>query len=190
MEVQNDDDDDTSEPAHELAQRLLSPTPLDSPPPGSQFALLPIRDQFVYTKGVLRAILKNEYAPIRERQARYMKGGRHRQSLVDGASLRGKMDPRDVNDLLAFIREWCLRDGGRAGALSGDNDVIVSERGVNEIKNSEDEVAVEPASEDATAGDGMRVLSPSPTVGFPSSPLQMPPSSFPSSALEVSLRLF
>ena len=39
-----------------------------------------------------------------------MKGGKQRASLTDEAALRGRMDPRDVEHLQTYIREWCLRE--------------------------------------------------------------------------------
>lgn len=150
----------------------------------------------MYTKGVLTAILNNEYAPVREKQARFMRGGKHRQSLLDDASMRGKMDPRDVSDLLAYVREWCLRDGGRAGALCGDGDRASGGQGASAngdggdggSKYVERDVAAGPSCDDMNALGALRASSPSLTAGFPSSP-QMPPSSYPAT-LEVSPGLF
>ena len=39
-----------------------------------------------------------------------MNGGKQRASLADDAALRGKMDPKDVEHLQTYIRQWCLRD--------------------------------------------------------------------------------
>ena len=152
----------------------------------------------MYTKGVLTAILNDEYAPVREKQARFMRGGKHRQSLVDDASLRGKMDPRDVSDLLAYVREWCLRDGGRAGAPRREDDRAPSGQGASANgdggdggsgKHAERALVVEgPSFDDMNASGAMRASSPCLTAGFPSSP-QMPPSSYPAT-LEVSSGLF
>jgi hypothetical protein len=77
----------------------------------------------VYTKTVLRAILNNEYEPARGKHSRFMNGGKQRASLTDEAALRGKMDPKDVERLQAFIRQWCLRDEAPADIF------------VDEIKN-------------------------------------------------------
>ncbi len=132
-----------------------------------------------------------------------MRGGKHRQSLVDDASLRGKMDPRDVSDLLAYVREWCLRDGGRAGAPRGEGDDRApggkdasangdggdGGGGGGSTKHAERALAVAgPSFEDMNASGAMRASSPCLTAGFPSSP-QMPPSSYPAT-LEVSSGLF
>jgi hypothetical protein len=39
-----------------------------------------------------------------------MDGGKQRASLTDEAALRGKMDPKDVERLQTYIRQWCLRE--------------------------------------------------------------------------------
>ena len=39
-----------------------------------------------------------------------MDGGKQRASLIDEAALRGKMDPKDVEHLQTYIRQWCLRE--------------------------------------------------------------------------------
>ncbi|KJA24302.1 hypothetical protein HYPSUDRAFT_86247 [Hypholoma sublateritium FD-334 SS-4] len=186
VEVQNDNADDEPHPAPELFARHPSPVPLDPPPPSAQFAELPLRAQFAYTKSVLAAVLNDAYAPVREKQARYMRGGKHRQSLVDDASMRGKMDPRDVSDLLVCVREWCLRDGGRAGAPRGGGDRASGGRGARADANGEESdgegeeraLVAGPSCDDMNASGAMRAPSPSLTAGFPSSP-QMPPSSYP-----------
>jgi hypothetical protein len=74
----------------------------------------------VYTKTVLQAILNDEYEPTRSKHSRFMAGGKQRASLTDEAALRGKMDPKDVEHLQTYIRQWCLRD-------EAPTDIVVDE---------------------------------------------------------------
>ena len=54
--------------------------------------------------------MNDEYEPTRSKHSRFMNGGKQRASLTDEAALRGKMDPKDVEYLQKYIRQWCLRD--------------------------------------------------------------------------------
>ena len=54
--------------------------------------------------------MNDEYEPTRSKHSRFMIGGKQRASLTDEAALRGKMDPKDVEHLQSYIRQWCLRD--------------------------------------------------------------------------------
>ncbi|KIM48648.1 hypothetical protein M413DRAFT_34897, partial [Hebeloma cylindrosporum] len=74
------------------------------------FLELSIREQFVYTKPILKAVLMHEYEPVYDRHRRFMNGGKQRESIVSEAGLRGKMDPKDVELLQTYIKEWCLRE--------------------------------------------------------------------------------
>ncbi|KAF8969590.1 hypothetical protein BDZ97DRAFT_1794071 [Flammula alnicola] len=192
VEVQNDgEDDEKIQLQDNLARRSPSPVPLDPPPSATDFLQLSIREQFVYTKNILKAILNNEYEPSRHKHTRYMNGGKQRQSVVDDASLRGRMDPQDVEHLQTYIREWCLRDEGRAGTLIVDDvptdeptviDLVEEEKA--NIKEERRHFTVQESSDDVMESDNKRFPSPLPTEGFPSSPPEIPPSSCPSSRIE------
>jgi len=54
--------------------------------------------------------MNDEYEPARSKHSRFMNGGKQRASLTDEAALRGKMDPKDVERLQTYIRQWCFRD--------------------------------------------------------------------------------
>jgi hypothetical protein len=58
--------------------------------------------------------MNDEYEPTRSKHSRFMNGGKQRASLTDEAFLRGKMDPKDVERLQTYIRQWCLRDDAPA----------------------------------------------------------------------------
>jgi hypothetical protein len=198
VEVQNDNaDEDEVQQDYDLASRSPSPTPLDIPPSPNEFIQLSIRQQFVYTKTVLKAIIDNTYLPSKQKHVRYMKGGKYRQSVVDDASLRGKMDPRDVEHLQIYIRAWCLRDEDRTGVpfmsnlSSGEQSVIEVDAGAAPTNLDERrEIQAEPSLDDVMNSDDKRFTSPLPTEGCPSSPAPMPPSSLPppEAELEVSPR--
>ena len=54
--------------------------------------------------------MNDEYEPARGKHSRFMNGGKQRAGLTDEAALRGKMDPKDVERLQTYIRQWCLRE--------------------------------------------------------------------------------
>ncbi|KAF8197594.1 hypothetical protein BJ912DRAFT_953978 [Pholiota molesta] len=193
VEVQNDNaDEDEIQQDHDLARRSPSPTPLDIPPSPNDFIQLSIRQQFVYTKTVLKAIIDNTYLPSKQKHVRYMKGGKYRQSVVDDASLRGKMDPRDVEHLQIYIRAWCLRDEDRTGVpfasnlSSGEQSVIEVGAGAAPTNLDERrEIQAEPSLDDVMNMEDRRFTSPLPTEACPSSPAPMPPSSLPPPEAEL-----
>ena len=150
-----------------------SPVPLDPPPNNEEFSNLSIREQFAYTKTVLHAILNDEYEPTRSKLSRFMDGGKQRASLTDEAALRGKLDPKDVERLQAYIRQWCLREEAPANIFVDDNN--------------------DPGAVLDSGLDHIRAGSPALTEpDLQSSPHKEPPgSSCPSATLEVSsIRLF
>jgi len=51
-----------------------------------------------------------------------MDGGKQRASLTDEAALRGKMDPRDVEHLQEYIRQWCLREEAPANIFVDESE--------------------------------------------------------------------
>lgn len=163
VEVQNDADDTDTPPG-----RPRSPSPIieDLSPSAKEFTNFGIRLQFQYTKEVLKAILVNEYKPTRRKHAQYIKDGKFRQAVVKESGSRGRMDPSDIDLLLVFIKEWCLRDGVRV---------------TQEDTSSTDVDDVLPT--DKTP----RASSPIDVDCLPSSPPDPPPSSLPPSGLEVRL---
>ncbi|KAJ7766701.1 hypothetical protein B0H16DRAFT_1882733 [Mycena metata] len=144
--------------------RGSSPEPRDPPPSGKPFRDLSVREQFVYCKPVLQAILRDEYPPARALHARYMIGGTSRKQVTEEAPKRGMMDPHDVEELQRCVVEWCLRDlretttteveqpdGGSSGArveVTGSNE----ETGVGEAEKSRihtlplDDTVLDPAT--------------------------------------------
>lgn len=90
--------------------RSPSPVPLDPPPSQEDFKQLAIRDQFAYTKEVLRAILDGRYAPSRQKHDDFIKGGKWRKNVANSAAMWGLMDPKDVKVVDKLVQKWCLRD--------------------------------------------------------------------------------
>lgn len=117
----NDDEDEAS-PEQDNRERSTSPLPCDPPPPGAEFTQLGIRQQFVYTKPVLQGILNEGYAPARKRHDKFIVGGQARQSVVDEAGLRGKMDPKHVAELQEHLIVWCLRGERRGDFIADEED--------------------------------------------------------------------
>jgi hypothetical protein len=129
----------------------------------------------VYTKTVLHAILNDEYEPARSKHSRFMIGGKQRASLTDEAALRGKMDPKDVDHLQTFIRQWCLRDEAPADIF------------VDEIENHNNYPgAVTEAQEEPLNNLGLDYIRSGSHALTEPDLLSLPPSSsFPSITLEV-----
>lgn len=129
----------------------------------------------MYTKTVLHAIMNNEYKPARDKHSRFMIGGKQRASLTDEAALRGRMDPKDVERLQAFIRQWCLRDEAPANIF------------IDEIKNHNNHPGAEmDVQEEPVNNLGLdHIRSGSHALTEPDR-LSLPPSSsYPSMTLEV-----
>ncbi|KAJ6490697.1 hypothetical protein C8R47DRAFT_976944 [Mycena vitilis] len=133
---------DTDEPDAPKKPRGPSPEPLDPPPSMEVFRELSVRDQFVYAKPVLQAILRDKYSPAREMHRAYIAGGVSQNSVVKNASLRGMMNPRDVEEFKDCLEEWCLRDAAK---------VVAQEQ---EAEQSEVRVE-ENATEAPMSGDGV-----------------------------------
>ncbi|CAA7270956.1 unnamed protein product [Cyclocybe aegerita] len=195
QEVQNDDEDEQDDLRH-LTRRSPSPIPLEPPPSLQEFIKLPIRAQFVYTRPVLQAILNKEYQPVVNKHDMFMRGGKERQNVLEAAALRGKMDPKDVEYLQEYVREWCLRehDAGRpptaiADLVSTGNTAALTVTEDNTMTVVQDAQATGidlnalPANDDMQSDAGAsRVTSPPTTEPLPSSPPEMPPSSYPSTS--------
>lgn len=114
-DVGNDDDDIVD------AQRSTSPAPLDPPPSPQDFNELDIRNQFVYTKNVLKALLNGQYVPAKRQHDLFISGGLGRRAICEDAGLRGRMDPRDVVQLQKHVIEWCLRDEKQGKPIVDEN---------------------------------------------------------------------
>ncbi|KDR73692.1 hypothetical protein GALMADRAFT_251490 [Galerina marginata CBS 339.88] len=191
VEVVNDEEGD--EDIHSrvnLLRRSPSPAPLDPPPSPDEFVNLSLREQFAYTKNVLHAILNDNYLPSKEKHDKFIKGGLHRHSVADQAWKRGSMDPKDVDQLQLFIREWCLRDGGvvKRDKFSPMPDTFHKEDEGEQHLSLALPMA-EPSLSDIGHDDlgSMRFASPPLTDALVSSPPEMPPSSCPTSRVELGL---
>lgn len=182
-EVQNDEDDDDNN-NEKVPQRSPSPTPLSPPPSMEDFVELSIREQFVYTKPILKAVLMHEYEPAHDKHQRFMNGGNQRRSVLNEAGLRGKMDPKHVDLLHTYIKEWCLREELRV-AKGIEDSVPVDEAAVGEVRvadGTDENLGLQlrgsPLLADDVDPSVPRPLSPSMTETMaPSSPLAIPPSS-------------
>ena len=101
---------------------------------------------------------------------------------MDEASLRGRMDPKDVERLQTYIREWCLREEAPVNIFV---DEIENRNNPEAIRNIQEEVK-EPLFD--LGPDRLRFQSPALTEPVLSSSLhEVPPtSSCPSVPLRVS----
>jgi len=185
-EVQDDEDNDDNN-NDKVPQRSPSPAPLSLPPSMEDFVELSIREQFVYTKPILKAILMHEYEPVHDKHRRFMNGGNQRHSVLNEAGLRGKMDPKHVELLHTYIKEWCLREELRV-AKGIEDSVPIDEAAIGEVRvtdrTDEDlglhaiERQASPLLADDVDPSVPRPLSPSMTETMtPSSPPAIPPSS-------------
>ncbi|KAJ7461598.1 hypothetical protein FB451DRAFT_486214 [Mycena latifolia] len=152
QEVVNDDDadDDTDKPGGARRRRSPSPEPCDPPPPsGDAFADLGLHEQFVYTKPVLQAILRDEYPPARAVHTQFIGGGQGRNAVAKEAGERGQMDPRDVEQFHKYLTEWVMRppDMGMGGRGNDDADAKQLGGGADE-----EEIGAEAPKADDIAG--------------------------------------
>ncbi|KAF7295591.1 hypothetical protein MIND_01099100 [Mycena indigotica] len=105
-----DEEDSNDEDLLEQLLRDISPEPDPGPlPDGLTFSDLDIRDQFVHTKPVLRAILQDKYPPAKTAHDMFIAGGKKREAVVKQAGEHGMMNPKDVTLLRRFLEEWVLR---------------------------------------------------------------------------------
>ena len=122
--------------------------------------------------------MNDEYEPTRSKHSRFMDGGKQRASLTDEAALRGKMDPKDVERLQTYIRQWCLREEAPADIF------------VDEIENHNNHPnhpgAITDFQEEFLINPGLdHIRSGSHPLSEPD-PMSLPPSSScPSISLEV-----
>jgi len=176
------------------ARRCPSPIPADPPPSAEEFSELPIREQFVYTKGVLRAILNHEYAPVKEKHRKYMAQGAQQKAVVGNAGLRGKVSPSDVDDIQQYLDYWALRDEGvQPETFHKAQPEAMSKDGDPDVPAAVTESTPQPTSE----GDGMDIdktveeAAPPPSLTQPptTSPAQAPPDSSSTLLAENEVRL-
>ncbi|KAG5716404.1 hypothetical protein E4T56_gene5546, partial [Termitomyces sp. T112] len=122
VELRNDDEDNLSEQESEF-ERSHSPSPTIPPPSAEDFKLFSIREQFAYVKPILSAILNEDFPPALQRHTDFIAGGSKRKNVVEEASLRGQIDPRDVDAIQRYVTEWCLRDEQRAQVITDEEDI-------------------------------------------------------------------
>ncbi|KAG6829583.1 hypothetical protein H0H87_010824 [Tephrocybe sp. NHM501043] len=125
VEVQNDDDKEDNDELDSRRRRSPSPMPSHPPPSADEFRQLDIRQQLAYTKPVLSAILNANFSPAMRRHLGFVAGGVKRKGIVEEASLRGQMDPSDVESLQRYVTDWCLRGEQRAQAIIDEDDIIL-----------------------------------------------------------------
>ncbi|KAK0463602.1 uncharacterized protein EV420DRAFT_1519089 [Desarmillaria tabescens] len=113
----NNDDDSMMGQPHD---REPSPVPSIPPPSSSDFIYLSIREQFCYTKPVLRAVLNETYPPAMQAHDMFMAGGKARKVLNQNAGERGTVTPNDVERLTRFLLSWVLRDEMVARRIADD----------------------------------------------------------------------
>ncbi|KAJ7216975.1 hypothetical protein GGX14DRAFT_517709 [Mycena pura] len=151
--VNDTDDDDAPE-----SLRGPSPEPCDPPPTGPAFCELSVHEQFVYTRPVIHAILRDEYPPARAAHAKFIGGGKGRETLTKNAGERGLMDPREVERFHKLLEEWCMgrtRKGGRypandvhleeevvAGPAAEANNVVLAKNGESAFNDNAEAVII------------------------------------------------
>ncbi|KAL1742852.1 hypothetical protein HDZ31DRAFT_75248 [Schizophyllum fasciatum] len=122
---QEEPDDETTRQSTLEAERSRSPEPSDPPPTSTEFCALDLREQWVYTKPVLQAILRDEYAPAKEQNFIFFASDSGRKHLTEKASAQGTLTPKEVVRLRDYILEWCLRDAKHATRIEDEGiDVI------------------------------------------------------------------
>ncbi|TRM59213.1 hypothetical protein BD626DRAFT_572800 [Schizophyllum amplum] len=129
---QEDRDDGTAFLHATDADRSPSPEPDDPPPDPRDFASLDLREQWVYTKTVLRAILLDEYAPTKEQNCTFHTTDAKRKKMGEQASAHGNLTPKEVERLRDYIVEWCLRDAKHATRIEDD---ATDEAGTNDAND-------------------------------------------------------
>ncbi|GLB34595.1 hypothetical protein LshimejAT787_0201600 [Lyophyllum shimeji] len=182
-EVQDDEDEDDD--IHPRS-RSPSPIPTEPPPEADEFIHLSVREQFAYVKPVLTAILNENYPPARPRHDKFIAGGSKRQSTVQEAGLRGRMDPRDIDHLEGCLIEWCLRDERKAKAIideegrEGEASLARADGGDTYGVNATSADDVSSSRLSPTGSDATLPLSQGevpPESSFPTEDSELPPSS-------------
>ncbi|KAI5900615.1 uncharacterized protein SCHCODRAFT_02608360 [Schizophyllum commune H4-8] len=117
---QEEPDDETLRTSALDAERSGSPEPQDPPPAANDFCDLDLREQWVYAKPVLQAILRDEYAPAKEQNFTFFASDTGRKKLTEKASARGTLTPKEIVRLRDYILEWCLRDAKHATRIEDE----------------------------------------------------------------------
>ncbi|EGN95688.1 hypothetical protein SERLA73DRAFT_186864 [Serpula lacrymans var. lacrymans S7.3] len=130
MKDANDDDESASESeaTGEGRGRHRAESPVPKSPIPEDFEGLGMREQLAYVKPVLSAVLNELYAPALDRHRRFLKGGAARDSLQEGAAVRGTLSPAEIRKLQSHLCEWVLREEKRAKVM-----IDVGEQNVNGI---------------------------------------------------------
>ncbi|KIY61471.1 hypothetical protein CYLTODRAFT_459840 [Cylindrobasidium torrendii FP15055 ss-10] len=90
-------------------------THVASLPTPDAYNSLSIREQFRFVVPIVNAILLNQYEPSRQSFQEFSTGGKKRRQLIEKSSLRGDMEEFEVEEVLYWISEYCLRNN-RTGA--------------------------------------------------------------------------
>jgi hypothetical protein len=107
----SDDEESEADTDNEFVQNETGadePVILLPPPDPEDFCELPIREQFVYVKPIIRAILNEAYLPARGRHRAFMQGGLLRLRLQKAATGKGDLTVRDVSRLGRVLQNWVL----------------------------------------------------------------------------------
>ncbi|KAK0211213.1 hypothetical protein DFS33DRAFT_1298206 [Desarmillaria ectypa] len=116
--------------------REPSPVPSIPPPSSSDFLYLPIREQFCYTKPVLRAVLNEAYPPAMQAHDMFMAGGKARKVLDQNAGERGTVTPNDAERLTRFLLYWALRNEMVAKRITDDGVEGTASDGAEALQNT------------------------------------------------------
>ena len=128
-EVINDEDNDNL--LGDIAPRSPSPVARTPAPSTRDFYEMSVREQFAYTKPILRAILNAEYAPARRRHDLFIRGGDGRDKVKKDAGLRGRMNPEDVAKLGEYLTKWCLRNERRTKTFQEDIEIMDESKNIH-----------------------------------------------------------
>ncbi|SJL12169.1 uncharacterized protein ARMOST_15590 [Armillaria ostoyae] len=116
----NPDDNDENSTMGQPHDREPSPVPSIPPPSSTDFIYLSIREQFCYTKPILRAVLNEAYPPAMQAHDMFMAGGKGRKILNQNAGERGTVTPNDVERLTHLLLFWALRNEMVAKRITSD----------------------------------------------------------------------
>ncbi|KAK0441076.1 hypothetical protein EV421DRAFT_1711910 [Armillaria borealis] len=116
----NPDDNDENSTMGQPHDREPSPVLSIPPPSSADFIYLSIREQFCYTKPVLRAVLNEAYPPAMQAHDMFMAGGKGRKILNQNAGERGTVTPNDIERLTHLLLFWALRNEMVAKRITGD----------------------------------------------------------------------
>ena len=140
----DDGRDESDDEEMEDLDRPPSPVPATPLHDRGEFCGLDLHQQLGHTKEVLQAVLNNSYLPVRSRHERFMKGGKERATLGEGASLKGVMTSREVSRLSKLLIRWVLRDLVKADHMVEDCEVRESSLESGSVAYTRVQVATEP----------------------------------------------